>query len=90
MNDKNNMRLSTGIYAENPPLPLLALGPDSPGNAVKGLLRLAGANHSGVVVIKDNPDSDRIVMGLNLSDPAEEPFLVYYGKRGKKTLFGNF
>lgn len=88
--EKDHGRLNGGIYPENPALPFLALGPDNATNAVKGLLRLAGPNHSGVVVIKDNADRDRIVLGLGLGDPDEEPFLVYYDKSGKKTVFGLF
>jgi hypothetical protein len=89
-NAEDHNRLMAGIYPENPAEPLVSLSPDNASNAVKGLLRLAGGNHSGVVVVKDNADHDRVVMGLDLSGPDEEPFLVYFDKSGKKAVFGRF
>lgn len=89
-NGQGHTRLLGGIYPENPANPLLALTPDDTTTNVKELIRLAGGNQSGVIVIKDKPATDRLVMGLNLDHPDEEPFLAYFEKGQKKLLFGNF
>lgn len=89
-NKEDHNRMMAGIYPEIPALPLLSLAPDGAGNSVKGLLRLAGNNHSGVVVIKDNGDHDRLVLGLAINHRDEEPFLAYFDKSGKKLVFGRF
>jgi hypothetical protein len=89
-NRRSHSRLLGGIYPENPANPLLALTPDDATSNVKELFRLAGGNHSGVIVIKDKPATDRLVLGLNLGHPDEEPFLAYWENGQKKLLFGNF
>ena len=50
------------------------------------LLRLAGKNESPVLVMKDKQHRDRIVMGLGLNDPGEEPFLAYFDNAGNKHM----
>jgi hypothetical protein len=90
LNTGGNARLQAAIYPETPANPLLALSPDDRTSNVKGLLRLAGGNHSGVVVLKDKPAGDRLVLGLNLNHPDEEPFLAYWENGRRKLLFGSF
>jgi hypothetical protein len=87
--DQNAFRLSAGIYAEDPANPVVAFAPPGGGSAVKLLLRLAG-NQSPVIVVKDKPNSDRIVMGLDMGGLDEEPFLVYHTQGGQKAVFGHF
>lgn len=85
------VRIQMGLY--NAPgeagLPLLGLS-DNQGQ-LKLLFRLAGKNESPVLILKDNRQRDRIVMGLGLNDAGQEPFLATYDKNGKKTVvFGNY
>jgi hypothetical protein len=41
--------------------------------------------------MKDNRGNDRIVMGLSLGDPGEEPFLATFDKGGaKRMVFGEY
>jgi len=85
--DKQQAPLCLGIYPENG-LPFIGLG-ENPH--VQALLRLAGSNRSGVLVFKDKGNHDRMILGLALDDPNEEPFLVTFDKAGKKTVhFGNY
>lgn len=81
-------RIQLGTYTEEGEkgLPLAAFA-DNNGN-IRLLLRLAGQNQSPVIIMKDSKGSDRIVMGLSLSDESEDPFLTYTDKNGTHTLFG--
>lgn len=65
-----------GIYPEVPEEPLIALNPaGSRGDVVSALLRLAGGNHSGVIVMKTRQHGDGLVLGLGLDDPEEKPYI---------------
>ena len=48
------------------------------------LLRLAGANESPAIVLKDTNGKDRLVMGLALNDAGEEPYIYFYDQQGKR------
>ena len=88
---KSRPRLSGGVYNEPGHQGLLGLMQRLNGTAPKVLFREAGTNDSGVLVFKDNPDRDRIVFGLALNDPSEEPFLIAVDHTGHKTrVFGDF
>ena len=85
--DKGQAPLCLGTYPENG-LPFIGLG-ENP--RVQAILRLAGRNKSGVLVFKDKGNHDRMILGLALDDPNEEPFLVTFDKSGKKTVhFGTY
>jgi hypothetical protein len=58
---------------------------------LKMLLRLAGPNQSPVLVMKDNQERDRVVLGLSLAESGEEPFLAIFDRYGAKHMvFGNY
>jgi hypothetical protein len=79
--------LCLGTYSEDG-LPFIGLG-ENP--RVQAILRLAGRNQSGVLVFKDKGNHDRMILGLALDNPNEEPFLVTFDKAGKKTVhFGSY
>lgn len=85
-----DVRIQMGLYTApgEAGLPLLGLS-DNQGE-LKMLFRLAGKNESPVLIMKDNQQRDRIVMGLGPHDDTQEPFLVTYDKDGQKTVvFGN-
>lgn len=85
------VRIQMGLYTAQGEagLPLLGLS-DNQGQ-LKMLFRLAGKNESPVIIMKDNLQRDRIVMGLGLNDGVQEPFLATYDKDGQKTvIFGNY
>jgi hypothetical protein len=69
--------------------PLLGLFDNS--HDLRLLFRLAGGNSSPVIVIKDRNHKDRLVLGLALNDPAQEPFMATFDKNGnKRMVFGNY
>jgi hypothetical protein len=93
--EDGKLRLQLGTYdgsvsAAEKGLPVMTLYDNH--SHLKILLRIAsGRNESPVLVMKDNLDRDRIVMGLSLNGPGEEPFLVYYDNNGgKHAVFGSF
>ncbi len=84
-------RIQIGTY--NGPgekgLPLIGLSDNS--GALRLLFRLAGSNQSPLMIFKDRQGRDRMVIGLGLNDPGEEPFISYIEKDGtKKTLMGAY
>ena len=84
------VRLQFGTYiAEGERgLPLISMS-DNRGN-VKMLLRLAGANESPVIIMKDNQKRDRLIMGLGTSGD-QSPFLSIIDKDGQKqNIFGTY
>ena len=65
-----------GVYPEVPENPLIGLSPiGSTGEVVRALVRLAGGNHSGVIVLKTHAHGDGLVLGLGLDDPNEMPYI---------------
>ncbi|MCM2344326.1 MAG: hypothetical protein NDJ24_07175 [Alphaproteobacteria bacterium] len=85
------VRLQQGLYTQGAEagLPMVAFWDN--GGSMRMLFRLAGGNQSPVIVMKDRTGRDRVVFGLNLNDPAEEPFMALFDKTGaKKTLFGSY
>ena len=80
------MRLQLAVYSASGEqgLPMIGLS-DNEGN-LRLLFRLAGSNESPVLVFKDKEHRDRIVMGLALDDPNEEPFLATIDKDGNKSM----
>jgi len=50
------------------------------------LFRLFGPNEVPVLIFKDSQHRDRMVLGLDLYDNDEEPFIATFDKSGKKQL----
>jgi hypothetical protein len=89
--EDGQIRLQLGTYTApgERGLPLVALS-DNTGH-VRALLRLAGDHQSPVLIMKDSSGKDRLVMGLSLTDPAQEPFLAVTDKDGhRKMIFGEY
>lgn len=92
--EKEALRLQMGTYPgkedvkNEAGLPFISL--TDRGGRVRLLLRLAyGKNESPIMVMKDTKGKDRLLLGLNMNSPEEEPFLTYYDKFGvKHNLFG--
>ena len=85
------MRVQLGTYsgAGERGQPVIGLN-DARGN-IRMLLRLAGSNESPVIVMKDKSGSDRLVMGLGLSDGQQEPFLSVTDSSGqRRDIFGSY
>ncbi|TAL38776.1 MAG: hypothetical protein EPN97_03475 [Alphaproteobacteria bacterium] len=88
------LRLQFGTYAgevrENEKgLPSFTLY-DNDGK-LKMVLRLDGPNQGPLIIMKDNTGTNRMIMGLDIWDKAEEPFLVTWDKDGKQhDIVGNF
>ena len=85
------VRLQQGLYSKGDEagLPLLAFWDNA--ESMRMLFRLAGKNESPVIIMKDRKGADRVVFGLNLNDPSEEPFLALIDEAGKKNvLFGAY
>ena len=72
-------RLQAGVYADGQPFFGLF---DNKNNAV-GLFRVAGTQGSPVLVLKAG-GRDRMIVGLGMSDPAQEPFIEYFDAKGEK------
>jgi hypothetical protein len=95
MGEDGKLRMQLGTYdgsviAGEKGLPVMTFS-DNLGR-LKMLLRIApGNNQSPVLVMKDNKQNDRIVMGLSLNGASKEPFLVYFDSSGNKhAVFGTF
>jgi len=89
--ENGQMRLQMGTYngAGERGLPLMALS-DTSGH-IRMLFRLAGENESPVIVMKDKTGTDRLVMGLGLSDSKQEPFLSVTDASGhRQNVFGSY
>lgn len=85
MTPEGHMRIQAGTYdqAGERGLPVLALSDNR--DQIRLLFRLAGTNESPVLVMKDKSGADRLVMGLKLSGPSEEPFLQIVDDRGGRS-----
>jgi hypothetical protein len=92
--EDRSLRLQMATYtndvrANEKGLPVLTLY-DRHGN-LRQLWRLDGSNQTPLLILKDHEEHNRLIFGLDLEDPKEQPFLVWFGKDGKKnTLFGKF
>lgn len=85
---KIRLQFGTYVAAGERGLPLIAMS-DNKGD-IKMLFRLAGANESPVIIMKDNQHRDRVVMGLGLSGD-QAPFLSIIDKDGnKQNIFGSY
>jgi hypothetical protein len=74
-----HQRLQAGLYADG--VPYLGLV-DAKTGAV-GLFRVAGSQGSPVLVLKAG-GRDRMIIGLGMNDPAQEPFIEYFDAKGEK------
>lgn len=85
MTPEGRMRIQAGTYeqAGEKGLPVLALSDNK--DQIRLLFRLAGSNESPVLVMKDRSGADRLVIGLKMSGPSEEPFLQVVDDRGVRT-----
>ena len=88
------LRIQIGTYtgdvsSAEKGLPVMTFS-DNQGR-LKMLLRIAGPNQSPVLVMKDNQERDRVVLGLSLGDSGEEPFLATFDRNGSKhMIFGDY
>jgi hypothetical protein len=58
---------------------------------LKMVIRLDGPKQGPLIIMKDNTGTNRMIMGLDIWDKAEEPFLVTWDKDGKQhDIIGNF
>lgn len=58
---------------------------------LKMVFRLDGPNQGPLIIMKDNSGTNRMIMGLDIWDKAEEPFLVIWDKDGKQhDIVGKF
>ncbi len=85
--ENGQMRLQMGTYSAKGErgLPLFGLS-DTQGK-LRLLFRLAGKNESPVIIMKDTNGRDRLVMGLDIDKPSQEPFLVVKDITGKGVDF---
>jgi len=81
MDNQGRARLNLCLYPENGFAPGVVLM-DEKGEAA-GLFRLAGIHQSPVLVFKSN-GGDRMMMGLDINEPAQDPFLTIVGQAGNK------
>lgn len=89
--DDGQVRLQVGTYTAPGERGLPMIGMSDNHGHLRMLFRLAGANESPVIVMKDRAGRDRLVMGLGLSDSGEDAFLSITDSNGKKqNLFGAF
>lgn len=89
--DKGQLRLQLGTYPGEGEKGMPMMGFSDNDGKLKMLFRLAGTNQSPVIIMKDNQQRDRLIMGLGLNDGTQEPFLVTFNKDGAKTLvFGQY
>ncbi len=58
---------------------------------LKLLFRLDGPNQDPLIIMKDNTGTNRMIMGLDIWDKAEEPFIVTWDKSGQQhDVVGHF
>ena len=82
---QDRSRMEVGTYGDG--LPFVVL--EGEHHTPKALLRMAGPNQSGVLVFKDKHNRDRMILGLDMNDADEEPFLVTFDRKGqRKVVFG--
>jgi len=85
---KIRLQFGTYVAAGERGLPLIAMS-DNKGD-IKMLFRLAGANESPIIIMKDNQHRDRMVMGLGLNGD-DAPFLSIINEKGEKqNIFGEY
>lgn len=76
---EGHARLQAGVYGDG--LPFFGLF-DAKNNAI-GLFRVAGSQGSPVLVLKAG-GRDRMIVGLGMNDPGQEPFIEYVDAKGEK------
>jgi hypothetical protein len=55
------------------------------------LFRLDGPNQGPLIIMKDKKQQNRVIMGLDIWDADEEPFLAIWNKDGKQqNIYGDF
>lgn len=61
------------------------------GGRIRLLFRLDGPNEGPLIIMKDKIGRNRLIMGLDLWDGSEEPFLATWDTYGKQTdIVGQF
>ena len=84
---KDRSRVEVGTYEDG--IPTIAL--EGEDHTPKAILRMAGGNQSGVLVFKDKHHHDRMILGLDMENSDEQPFLVTFDANGtKKVIFGRY
>lgn len=80
----------TGDIRENEKgLPCLTLYDNS--GRLRLLFRLDGPNQGPLIIMKDKSQRNRVIMGLDIWDENEEPFLAIWDKDGKQqNIYGDF
>ncbi len=82
---KGTARVVIGLYGDG--TPHLVLNDDK--GLATAIVRQAGAQQSPVIVLKAK-GRDRLILGLNMSQPQTDPFLVTFDRNGKKNHFGEY
>ncbi len=72
-------RLEVGLYPDG--LPMIILLDEQ--HRAQGILRLAGGMKAPVLVFKSN-GNDRMILGLSMDQPSQDPFGIYYDSNGAK------
>jgi hypothetical protein len=82
----DNPRVQMGTYTASGEKGLPFIGLSDNKGKLRMLFRLYGPNEVPVLIFKDNHHRDRMVIGLNLNDSDQEPFIVTFDKSGDKHL----
>jgi hypothetical protein len=75
-------RAEIGCYGDGMPFVVL----NDPKGQATGIFRNAGSQESPVLVLKAQ-GRDRMIVGLQMDDKAQEPFIEYYDAKGAKHEF---
>lgn len=92
--EDGKLRLQFGTYTgevrENEKgLPVMTLY-DNEG-LLRLLFRLDGPTQGPLIIMKDKKQRNRVIMGLDIWDEDEEPFLAIWDKDGKqRNIYGDF
>lgn len=92
--EDGKLRLQFGTYsgevrANEKGLPTVTLY-DNEG-LLRLLFRLDGPNQGPLIIMKDKKQKNRVIMGLDIWDGDEEPFLAIWDKDGKQqNIYGDF
>lgn len=92
--EDGKLRLQFGTYTgevrENEKgLPVVTLYDNN--GLLRLLFRLDGPTQGPLIIMKDKQQKNRVIMGLDIWDENEEPFLAIWNKDGKQqNIYGDF
>jgi hypothetical protein len=81
--EDGKIRLQLGTYTAPGERGMPLVGLSDTNDHLRLLLRIFGPNEVPVLIMKDNEGRDRLVMGLDLSNGDQEPFLRVTDKNGQ-------